>query len=251
MTFNGRAIVAAFVAYVTASGSAVAYLATNEWFGAGDLAAMAVYTAPLAALIFLFVRASWFQDRLTTVARYVVAVAAGLLLGMAWTVIVAILLGGWILAFSFPVAVCWLFGGVCGAVAGAGLANPRTWSAAASLLVLASLGVTYQFHYAQSPPPGIVVYLQSSATHEDVQRVWTEVLGFPTGLGHQLKDGISGVAAAGYSGDQRMLSVTFWKSTRRIRRDQLISEIRQSPLVERVEAWNGSEPPDVRSSVEY
>lgn len=250
MTFNGRAIVAAFVAYVAALGSAVAYLATNEWFGASDLTAMAVYTAPLAALIFLFVRTSWFQTRLTTVARYVVAAVAGLLVGMGWAVIVALLMGGWIMAFSFPVAICWMFGGVCGATAGAGLASPRTWLAAAVLLVLASLGVTHQFRYAQSPPPGIIVYLRSSATHEDVQSVWTEVLGFPTERGHQLKDGISGVAAAGYSGDQPMLSVTFWKSTRRSRRDQLISEIRQSPFVERVEAWDSSEQPDVRSSVE-
>lgn len=214
---------------------------------------MVLYSLPLAGLVYLLARSSWFQQRLAPSPRYLVAAVAGAGLGLLWALAAAILTLGWLAAFSFPVLICWMFGGVAGLVLGAWRERPSTWPIAAALLLLASLGAAQQFHYAQTPPPSAVLYLKPSATDEEVQRVWEEVVGVPhpSGQGHNLKEGISSVGVSGYEGDQALLTVTFWKSTSQARREQLLKEVAASPLVQRIEPVDPAEYQGIRRSVEH
>ena len=99
---------------------AVVYLSLNDWFGAGDLPAMLVWSLPLGALVAFTVgralpRVSGRSQR----ARIIALAAIGVLTGVIWTFAAALILGGWIGAFSFPVLYCWAIGGLLGGLVAA------------------------------------------------------------------------------------------------------------------------------------
>ena len=102
--------------------SAALYLSLNDWFGSGDLPAMFVWSLPLGAMVaFSLGRAlprfaAW-RPRSRTAAL----AAIGAFIGALWTFAAALLLGGWIGAFSFPVLYCWVAGGLLGGLAAARL----------------------------------------------------------------------------------------------------------------------------------
>jgi hypothetical protein len=107
--------VAGLVSVVSAVICAAVYLSLNDWFGAGDLPAMLVWSLPLGALVAITVgralpRVSGRSQR----ARIIVLAAIGVLTGVLWTFAAALILGGWIGSFSFPVLYCWAIGGLLG-----------------------------------------------------------------------------------------------------------------------------------------
>jgi hypothetical protein len=235
-------------------GVAVAYLATNHWFGSGDLPAMAIWSLPLAAMVAVLTggltRASVAAQAWL---RYPLLVALGAVLGFLWTVIAAILLGGWIGAFSFPVLFCWVAAGVTGGITAAWLRQPRGWPVATVLMVAVMLSVARLNAYARAPEPRIRVVVKAGATEAEVQRVWTDVLGRRTGRGdeHKMLDGLSSVAASGTEGNSAVLTVSFRKGTSKKERDRLSALIRQSPLVQRIDSVPASDSSGVRISVSY
>jgi hypothetical protein len=92
-------------------GVAIILLATQDWFGAGDIVSFAMWTLlfslPLSALVLLFAgwSAKWSQP-----IRYAAAGFLSLLTGYLLTLLLSLMLGAWFAAFSFPVFYCWLFG---------------------------------------------------------------------------------------------------------------------------------------------
>jgi len=244
-----RPVIAAATAYAATVVAALAYLASNNWFGANDMSALLVWTLPLAALVY---GAARFLDNKPVGWRYVAALVLGPLLGLTVYLSVALLLGGWIMAFSFPVLFCWVFGGLLGLILTAWMPQ-RTWPIALLLAGTAALALYRANAYARAPEPRIALYLKSGATPADIQYVWEHVIGRPsaTGQGFDLLDGISGAGASGYAGEQPILTVSIWKRTSQRTRDSLIALIRQSPLIERVVLVPASDTSGVRTSVSY
>ena len=247
---RGQSLIAAVMGYAGSILAAVAYLASNSWFGARDLPAMLVYSIPLAAAVYGVSRLLR-SHRLWL--RYTSALLLGPLLGLLVYFAAASLLGGWIMAFSFPVLFCWMFGGLAGLVAAAWLPHARSWPVAGFLIVLAIGLLAKASAYARAPEPRVALYLKPHATPEQVQQVWEHVIGRPSksGEGFELLDGISGAAASGYAGDQPILTVSFWKHTNQHIRDSVIALISQSPLVERVVPVPEGDTSGVRTSVSY
>lgn len=211
------------------------FLAMNEWFGAGDLLPMITWSLPLAALLYLAIRAASRGFVLSsTLRRYVVFVPLGFLVGTAWTLLVALLLGGMIHAFSFPILVCWQVGGLLAGAAAAWLPSRRSWPVALGI-TLAATGAMFWFNaYAAAPEPRVDVVLAPGISHADAERFWEEVIGTRARGGHQLRDGISGAGITDYEGTQPVITVRFRKRLSHIRRDSLIAHIERSQLVAKV-----------------
>ncbi len=90
-------------------GLAMTYVAWQEGFGAGDLTAMLIWSVPLGVLLsrlFAVVR-RWLPGR-TLTRRALILALTGVVAALGWTMGLAMLLGGWLLAFSFPVGPIWI-----------------------------------------------------------------------------------------------------------------------------------------------
>lgn len=241
-------------AVLGAVGGAVWYLAGNDWFGAGDLPAMLVWSTPLGLLEALLVGRA--ARRLQTASgwlRYAALTLLGGIVGVLWSIVAALLLGPWIGAFSFPILFCWVAGGALGGVAAAVAVNTRTWPVAVALAAAVVLSLGQLNAYARSPAPRVRVVVRPDATPEEVQRVWTHVLGRPTGRGdeHYMLPGLQSVAAVGNEGKSAVLEVSFRKGLPRAERERLVALIRRSPLVARVDSVPSNETPRVRVSSDY
>ena len=97
--------------------TAVAFLASRSWFGAGDLASFTfwsvVLSLPIIPISFLLGR---LLARLGSALAILLAVLSGALLGYLATMLVWMMLGPWFGAFSFPVFYCWLAGAIAACV---------------------------------------------------------------------------------------------------------------------------------------
>ena len=101
-------------------GFAAAYVALHDWLGRGDLIAMMTWSLPLAcAVAELMTALSARVPRASATLAFALFVPSGAILGGLWTLLVAVVVGSWILAFSFPVLWCWVAGGFLGGLAAA------------------------------------------------------------------------------------------------------------------------------------
>ncbi len=242
------------ISVLGAIGAAVLYLATNAWFGAGDLQAMLIWSLPLGLV--MTVASHRLSRRLSnagTSLRYATLMLSGGLLGFLWTVVATLLLGAWIGAFSFPVLFCWITGGFMGGIAAAWWSKRRTWPGALALVGIVVLALRWGYGYIQAPEPRLRIIVKPGATPTEVGYVWTHVLGRPTGRPdeHALLPELSSVAASGYDGESAILTVSFWKSVRRRERDSLVELIRHSPLIVRVNEVSTTDTTGVRASASY
>ena len=93
--------------------AAIGFLAVNSWFGAGDLKSFAQWSIMFAVVsvgVAAIVRVTLL--RRGAALRYFLAAFCGLVTGYAFTWVVALLLGPWFGAFSFPVLYCWMLSGL-------------------------------------------------------------------------------------------------------------------------------------------
>ena len=114
----------AIACLLASSVAAVISLALQEWFGVGDLDAFYYWTAPftvLTAIIALVLNSLTTKRR--PLIRYLICGFIGLVLGYVWTIFVAYSLGPWFYAFSFPVGLCWMAGGLLGLGSAPGFAR--------------------------------------------------------------------------------------------------------------------------------
>lgn len=201
--------------------------------------AMLFWSVPLAILVSLGVLSvPYLQHRFLGLAvRYLLVLIAGLVGGLAWTFVVASVLGSWFGAFSFPVGICWTFGSGVGMVIGVSLQHPRSWPIAAGLVGLAAAGAVWGFVEVTKSPPQALVYVKPGSSPEDIDRVWREVLGVPDprGRGVELKPGIMGASRNDRGLDQAVLQVSFKKGCEQECLERVLAEMRASPLVQRVE----------------
>jgi hypothetical protein len=251
---RGSAWLGGLAALLGAVGAAVMYLAANAWFGVRDLLDMILWSIPLGAFVGVATRAlSRRFEAVPPLMHYLSFMLVGGLLGLLWTIIAGISLHAWINAFSFPVLFCWVTGGLVGGIAAVWAGRRRTWPAALVFTGAVLLALVRLNAYARAPEPRVRVVIKPGATPEEVQRVWDNVLGRPTGRPgeHDMLPGISSVAASGSVGDSQTLTVSFRKSLSRKDRDRILALIRRSALVTRVNPVSPTDSSGVRSSVSY
>lgn len=226
------------VAEFTAVAAAASYVAAHQGFGRDDLVAMAVWSLPLAlATSVVMARVARRRAGRGALPTFLLLVSAGGLIGGLWSVAAALLLGAWIAAFSFPVLICWVAGGVVGAATAATMLQPRSWPASAIVTGLVVFGVQRVDNYRPPPESAIRVVLRPNATAAEVDSVWTTVLGRRTGRGdeHSLLPSLSSVSGDSREGPSPVIVATFWRGTRDRTRDSVTAEVRRSPLVSRVD----------------
>jgi MFS family permease len=233
------ALVAALLFLGLSLGGATLVLAAQDWFGAGDLRALLLWSTIGATLIkgavgALTTRSIHWGATLASAAHGV----AGALFGVAWLKLVAWYLGPWIMAFSFPVGTIWFIAAVVAFVIAAILTHPDGWRPGVGALVVPIAFWFVTVRVVTAKPPDIVVTLKAGVSDEQRESVWSDVLGHPAGHGgHDLLPGIASVSAWGTK-DRSGYRVGFEPGTRQKGRDDLVEEVKRSPLVDRVEDYD-------------
>ena len=99
------------------------------------------------------------------------------------------------------------------------------------------LGAARLDAHMRAPAPRIRVVVKPNATPDEVNRVWTEVLGGHGGRRGEdnLLPELSSVTATGGEGNSAVLTAKFSKSTSRRQRDSIVRLVGSSPLVARVD----------------
>lgn len=245
---------AALVAVAAPVVAAVGYLATNQWFGAGDLSGLTIWSLPLGALTFVSFRPVVARLRgARTSWRYVALVTLGSVLGIGWTVASALLLGGWLMAFSFPAPFYWPAAGLLAGIAAAWLPARRSWPVAFVLALAVLAGLLRLHAYAQMPPPRARVVMAQGTTSDDINDFWQKVIGRPGAHPGEfdLLGGIAGAGVTDYEGKRPVFTVSFRKRLGSEELEALLARIRSSPLVDRVEIIPDSDRSGVHISVNY
>ncbi len=119
-----RYLMLVLICTVTLAVSVVAYLASNEWFGAGDWTSYAVFSTPFVLLVAAAIGVMRSQINSRVLAS-LVGIMLGGLVGYGWTIVVWSFLGPWFGAFSFPVGLFWIAGGAVTGL-GSGLLPGKT-----------------------------------------------------------------------------------------------------------------------------
>jgi MFS family permease len=223
---------------LAAVGYAATYVALHDWFGRGDLIALMTWSLPLAFGVAVLITAlSARISRASAALTFVLCAVSGAMLGVLWTSLVALVLGGWIATFSFPVLWCWVAGGFLGGLAAAWMSHPRSRAVPGVLILVASIALVRINTYASQPERAIRVVIKADANAEEVDSVWMDVLGRRTGRGaeHALLPGLSSVGGAPKEGRSPVLIAEFWSGTSPHMRDSVIAQILRSPLILRVD----------------
>lgn len=118
--------IAAIVFAIASLATAIAFLATHQWFGAGDLRSFSIWSAILAMPVaFIAVFYGRLVVRMNQYIAYALALVIGVILGYVVTLVVWRMLGPWFGAFSFPVFYCWLAGAISACVTATKFARKR------------------------------------------------------------------------------------------------------------------------------
>jgi hypothetical protein len=230
----GVAATAAVSAELFALAIATGFLAANNWFGAADLTAMVVWSLPLVLLVRLAFGPVLRRMTASPIyLRYLVLTLLGALLGIVWTSLVYMVLGGWIFAFSFPVLLCWVGGGLLAGVLASWMTSPKSWPTAFVLTSLTILALVATTAYANAPKSRVRVVLAPGLTDSQVQQFWEEVIGEKTvrTRGHSMRDGITGAGVVGYERGAPVIEVSLQRHLRAAQRDSVLAMIRRSQLV--------------------
>ena len=212
---------------------AVGYVAFNDWFGTNDIYAFAFWSVllslPAFPVMYLFDR--WTKTR-SAVLAFVAAIALGMVAGLASTVVAAVVLGAWINAFSFPVFYCWLTGALACLTTCVVLRRPRTWPGFLPAVAGPVLAVVGLFAVLYAQPDDLVIHIAPTANDEQVESIYSDVLGIPhpSGRGHALREGIAGVARTDNNSGRR-ITVEFWPGTSEARRAEIKARVLASPFV--------------------
>lgn len=229
-----------FIPFLTALATALVaasgFVAAQGGFGAGDLHAMGVWSTPLAAAAaFAVSRVARLRTR-HPLSAAALAPATGAAVGLVWTLFASLLLGGWIFAFSFPVALCWILGGTASGLVVVGPQTRWGWVAAVGMAAVIVAGCAQLYRRASMPEVSVDVVLKPNATHAEIDTVWTTVLGRPgrrPGEFALLKE-FSSVSTVSADGASPVVQVQFWNDVAAEERDSIMAMIRKSPLVHTV-----------------
>lgn len=226
-----------------ALGSAAAYLAAHNWFGAGDLVGFIVWSLLLTLLAYPVLRVfdRWTRNR-RSISAYFAAGASGLLVGFVTTQAISLVLGDWIRAFSFPVGLCLVAGSLSAFVASTLVRRPRSWPLALAAVAVPLVSVIATTEFFSARPADLLIRFKPGITSEQIETVFSEVLGVPgpDGRSHVLLDGIQTASRADRDGQVR-IRVGFHPGTTVERRGEIVRRILECPFVTRTSDVGASE----------
>jgi hypothetical protein len=229
-----RTLVPAFLVALVSWSVALAYVARNDWFSAGDLGAFGFWCLMSAALAYPALRLlQRHVGSARTALLLLIAAVAGIAFGLAWTLLVVSLLGGAIGAFGFPVFLCWLTGSIVGFLASAVLIRPRATAAAACAALILSGSASALLAWMSTPPPDAIIYFKVGTTREQINHVENEILSTPTPRGFRLPAGVRGMTAAG-NGIREGFRLSFWPGVSQGTRAAVLDRLRSVSLVEEI-----------------
>ena len=146
--------------------------------GTSELPGFSLWSLPLALTIALVsgrvTRASW-----RPLTQGIVAALCGMAIGIGWTFVGWFLVGGWMLAWDFPVLYCWAIAGAAGLALGSALlrssaARPALTGFTAALLPLGALWLQ-----GTKPQPAVLIVYRDHPEYDAAQRVLDSVLTRP------------------------------------------------------------------------
>lgn len=224
-------------------GSAAAYLAGRNWFGAGDLVALVFWSLLLALLGYPILRVF---DRWTgswrIASAYLASAMFGLLAGLASISAIALLLGDWIGLFSFPVGLCLTAGSISAFVASTLARRPRSWPLALAAIGVPLVGVMAATGFISAQPADLLIHFKPGVSSEQIEEFVSDVLGVSSrdGRSHALLDGIQTVARADDDGEAR-IRIGFYPGTTVEHRIEIVRRVLESPFVARTSDLDATE----------
>ena len=223
---------------------AVGITALQGGFGAGEVPLVVAYAIPLVLVTALGSLGIRSIGRSRPVWAYAASALGGVVLGLAWTYVVALFLGGWFFAISVPPVPVW----IAAAVAGLAVGVPQRSRQRSILLPLGSAvlsaaivgGALIGIQEARQHP-GFVAVFGAAVTVDQRSEVWQHVLGTTSEQGTDLLPGIQAVGTTSYDGRDAIVIEFFPNAT-----DAEIATVRQaleaSPYVDRIVVGEGSPP---------
>jgi hypothetical protein len=146
--------------------------------GTRELPGFFIWSLPLGLTVALLVgrtsRAHWHP-----LLRSLVAGVVGLAVGIGWIIFGWLLVGGWMLAWDFPVLYCWTIAAVAGLTLGSAAAGGLPARAAATGFILCLLPLSALWWYGNRPEPGVLIVYRDHPDFDAAQRVLDSVLTRP------------------------------------------------------------------------
>jgi hypothetical protein len=180
---RGAAVVVAVAGSSVALGAVYAYLRRG---GTSELQGFFVWSLPLDFTVAAFASQPRFP-RLRPGLRAAAVTAFGCLAGVLWTLVGWLLIGGWMLAWDFPVLYCWALAGALGAVGSAVADGTIALTPAGLGLGSVVATVVGLWLYGTRPEPAVLIVYRESPDFDAAQRVLDSVLTRPyrTGVGRE------------------------------------------------------------------
>lgn len=162
------------------------------------------------------------------------ATLLGIVVGLAWAAAALVLSGGYLLAADFPVLWCWIWGAVVGLLVGTTSPTRQGATAALAAALMVAMPSGAVLRRANAPPLVAEIVIRETASAQDIEAVWSHVLGDPhPGGGHSLLEGISSVSRSD-RGAIAALQVTFDAFASRSDSARVQDRLRASPVVAEV-----------------
>lgn len=224
---------AAAVSVVASLAAAVAAVVLAGGFGEDDLGSFLFWTLPFAALVGAAAVALTRLVAGRSVAVFLlVAVPVAVVAAALWTIAVAVLLGPFFFAFSFPVLPCWAAGGAVGIAAS--LAKTRVLLAVAAFALLASTSsVPLLAALREDEATDMVVYFEPQVSDAEISSFWEAYLMVPRGSrGSDLLPGVASMVGD-YEGNA--IEIEFFPDATAKQKAVVRGRAEASPLVARVE----------------
>ena len=215
--------------------TAFLYVATNDWFGSSDLQPFAfwafIFTIP-AFPILLFLSNQIKENAKLKVFFW--GIFATLTIFIVSILILLLILGPWVGAFSFPFAFCILFGASLGTAITILLKLKGAWLIAGSqafTLPLLFLTMSYTLY---AKPDNLIVHISEQASIEDINNVWGTLLNQEGAepVDPIMKNNIQGIARVDKDGEIRLM-VSFHNGVRNKTIDTIIERIEAIDFVTR------------------
>jgi hypothetical protein len=176
--------------------------------GTHELPGFALWTVPLAFVVSR-VAQRWPFERLPPLWRACAVSLIGLLLGVSWTLVGWVLIGGWMLTWDFPVFYCWTLGAAFGMLFGTwarGSIRP-IHAAMGTLVALAPLSaLAWQ---GSRPQPAVLIVYRKSSLPDAPQVILDSVLTVPhpSGNGREIRWPYSQYSRTTHDGHEAALIV--------------------------------------------
>jgi hypothetical protein len=188
---------------------ALAAVAPNRVVGGThELLGFALWSIPLGFAVARLGQ-RWSFARLAPASRAAAASATGLLLGVAWTLIGWILVGGYMLAWDFPVFYCWALGAALGMLYGAWAQRSIRFAQVAFGVCVAVVPLSALAWQSTRPQPAVVIVYRESGERDAAQYVLDSVLSTPhkSGVGREIRWPYSSYSRTRYDGHVAALIV--------------------------------------------